>query len=356
MLATLSVQALEDWVKGDRPRGTGKANRSPASQQQLIEQTLADQTLAQVWQWTEASLKAQWDRLAQVGPTLLSHWQGQSCPWRTCWGFWMPWSGWLSQQSGAADHPWIQGVLGVQGAGKSTLGQVTQLLLEAQGLSCLSLSIDDFYLPWADRQRLRLSDPQLIWRGPPGTHDWALAEAVLADLKAGRATQVPRFDKSLHGGEGDRSHFESVEAASVILFDGWCLGCRPLPATTFEQPEGLPPLLHPPEARQFARSCNQQLVNYEPLWDSLDSLLVLRPQEYRYSLAWRQEAERRMQQEGKPGLSNGEIARFVAYFWTALHPELFLPPLEQTVAEWIVTLDDQRQVTEIMHQGMTGSS
>ncbi len=235
----------------------------------------------------------------------------------------------------------------MQGAGKSKLGQVIRLLIAAQGFSCISLSIDDFYLPLAERQQLCQNDPQLIWRGPPGTHDLALIEAVLADLKAGRATQVPCFDKSLQQGEGDRAGFEPVESVTVVLFDGWCLGYRPLPDASFEPTEQLPPLLHSPEANQFARSCNQRLRAYEPLWDRLDSLLILRPQDYRYSLAWRQEAERRMHEMGKVGLSEGAIARFVEYFWTALHPELFVPPLEQAEAEWIVALDPQRQVQTI---------
>lgn len=343
MLRTLSVQALENWIK--KPD-----HRSPRLQQKIFSQTLADQHLSQLWQWTEEKLKTQLDLLAGAGPTLLQVWGNQPFPWRTCWGFWLPWAIWLQQQAVTAGCPWIQGVLGVQGAGKSTLGRVISLLLETQGISCISLSIDDFYLPWAERQHLRQNDPQLIWRGPPGTHDLALAEAVLADLKAGRTTQVPRFDKSLQGGEGNRAGFESVESAAVVLFDGWCLGCHPLPEASFEPARQLPALLHAPKANQFARSCNQRLRAYEPLWDRLDSLLILRPQDYRFSLAWRQEAERRMWETGKAGLSEGAIARFVEYFWTALHPELFLPPLEQAEAEWIVALDPQRQVQKIEHR------
>ena len=80
----------------------------------------------------------------------------------------------------------------------------------------------------------------------------------------------------------------------------------------------------------FASDCNRQLSAYLPLWDYLDSLIVLCPEDYRLSRQWRQQAEKQMIEAGKSGLSSGEIADFVAYFWQALHPQLFVEPLTRS--------------------------
>jgi D-glycerate 3-kinase len=69
---------------------------------------------------------------------------------------------------------------------------------------------------------------------------------------------------------------------------------------------------------------NAKLHDYLPLWNRLDRLMVLYPQDYRISQVWRNQAEQEMMAAGKPGMSEAEINRFVAYFWKALHPELFI--------------------------------
>jgi D-glycerate 3-kinase len=48
-----------------------------------------------------------------------------------------------------------------------------RLLLEAKRKNLLSISLDDFYLPFEERKTLRLQNPKYIFRGPPGTHDVA---------------------------------------------------------------------------------------------------------------------------------------------------------------------------------------
>ncbi|MFM2311075.1 MAG: hypothetical protein RLZZ04_351, partial [Cyanobacteriota bacterium] len=62
-------------------------------------------------------------------------------------------------------------------------------------------------LTYVERQELQQREPSLIWRGPPGTHDLALGlEVIKQCLDEDYTAQIslPRFDKSLHQGEGDR--------------------------------------------------------------------------------------------------------------------------------------------------------
>ena len=245
----------------------------------------------------------------------------------TAWRLWIPWAMHLThlKHSPYGDRPLIQGVLGVQGAGKTTLGQVMEILLAILGRSLLNLSIDDFYLTYDERQALRQRDPRLLWRGPPGTHDVSLAIQTLDDLRRGVAmVPIPRFEKSLHGGQGDRTPSEGVGPVDVVWFEGWLVGCEPVADSRFDHP--LPAPIVSAGDRQFARDCNQRLRSYQPLWQRLDQWAVLVPGDYRWSKRWRQEAERLRIAAGGAGLSDKAVSEFVDYFWRALHPDLFVMP------------------------------
>ncbi len=253
---------------------------------------------------------------------LLEDWTKWIAP---LWRFWLPLAQQLDKQQKALGTPFIQGILGGQGTGKTTLTAVLQLILQQLGHQILTLSIDDLYLTYAQRQVIRQQDPRLVWRGPPGTHDIDLGLALLFQVKAKKPVSVPQFDKSLYSGQGDRVAPIHIDAPTIVLFEGWLVGVRPIPDAAFTNAV-LPEPIVTADDRQFARDNNQRLKAYQPLWKLLDSLIVLNPCDYRLSKQWRQEAEHRMIAIGKPGLSNPEIAAFVTYFWKALHPELFIRP------------------------------
>ena len=243
------------------------------------------------------------------------------------WQLWLPLGISLVERQRSLQRPLIQGILGGQGTGKTTLTQALAIIFTELGRTSLCLSIDDLYKTYADRQRLQAADPRLIWRGPPGTHDVKLGIAVIDQVlhpQAGQAIAVPRFDKSLHQGAGDRTTPELLPSADILLFEGWFVGARPIAPQRFDR---APAPIQSDGDRQFARDNNERLQAYEPLWDRLDQLMVLLPEDYRFSKRWRQEAEQRMKATGKAGMSDAEIAQFVDYFWTALHPELFIEPL-----------------------------
>lgn len=225
---------------------------------------------------------------------------------------------------------YVQGMLGGQGTGKTTLSRILQLLLRELGQQVARLSLDDLYLTYAERCELREKDLRFVWRGPPGTHDVDLGVRTFArivDALPGDQVQLPRFDKSLYGGQGDRSEPELMSRPTIVLFEGWCVGAQPLPDDAFTELRRLPAPINTEADRVFAYDCNRRLRTYLPLWDYLDSLVVLSLEDYRLSLQWRQQAERAMMAEGKDGLSDEEIATFVTYFWQALHPQLFVEPM-----------------------------
>jgi D-glycerate 3-kinase len=248
-----------------------------------------------------------------------------TCPLATLWTLWLPLVLQLQQLRTHLNRPLIQGILGGQGTGKSTLVAILAFILHQLGCSACCLSLDDLYKTYAERQQLQQSDPRLRWRGPPGTHDVQLGWQVLQQFRANRLpVWVPRFDKSAYDGLGDRNTPEQVTQADIVFFEGWFVGVRPIAPEIFDT---APAPIVTAADRAFARDINAKLYEYLPLWKQLDRLIVLYPQDYRISQQWRLQAEQQMKAAGRSGMSDDEIYQFVEYFWRSLHPDLFIQPM-----------------------------
>lgn len=293
----------------------------------------------------QLSIRRRWTLLQTIYPQL-KQLCGEALGWKevpleTTWTFWLPLAIKLAETQATLERPLIQGILGGQGTGKTTLGRVLTLILTHLGQTVCSISIDDIYKTHAARKELKKNDPRLIWRGPPGTHDVELGLRVLKGIKSlddHAFIKVPRFDKSAWQGEGDRTQPETIQRPSIVLFEGWFVGTRPIAPEQFDQaPE---PIVTEAD-RTFARDMNEQLREYLPLWDELDQLMVLYPSNYRMSQQWRREAEQKMKASGQDGMSDNQINQFVTYFWRSLHPELFITPLlkDATHVNLVVEID-----------------
>lgn len=241
----------------------------------------------------------------------------------------------------------IYAIAGLQGSGKSTLAAQMAALARERGLRVATLSIDDVYLGRRERQRLaRDVHPLLITRGPPGTHDLALACETLDDLLAGAATRLPRFDKS-----GDRrlppSRWRLVGKVDLVLFDGWCLKTPP------ETPAQLRDPLNPLERDEdpdgiWRRWCNERLGgDYPALWARLDRLLWLRPPDFAPVAHWRWQQEQTMRattravQPGRAGMTRAEVERFVQHFERVSRQAMRALP---AIADRTLALDARRRV------------
>jgi D-glycerate 3-kinase len=244
------------------------------------------------------------------------------------WRLWLPLSIELMAEQKKLHRPLIQGILGGQGTGKTTLGQILQFILSKCNSALISISLDDLYKTYLERQELQKADPRLIWRGPPGTHDIELGINVLDSLRHlpnnPQTIAIPRFDKSLWNGAGDRVSPEIVTQADIVLFEGWFVAVKPIDPYKFSV---APYPIITERDRQFALDMNKKLGEYLPLWQRLDQLIILDPVDYQFSKKWRKQAEQEMIAKGKPGMTDAEINQFVEYFWKALHPELFIKPL-----------------------------
>lgn len=219
----------------------------------------------------------------------------------------------FEQVAAAGMRPLVIGLQAPQGAGKTTL--VTHLLrrLEARGVRAAGVSIDDFYLTRAEQLALAAGQPGNIYlehRGYPGTHDIGLGARTLQALRqipVGVGVRVPVYDKSAHGGRGDRApepDWRTVEGPlDVVVVEGWMLGFTAVPETALPDPAMVP--------------SNRALTRYAEWYAHIDQWIVLRAAEPEFVLDWRVEAEEKMKASGKPGLSREAIEDYVRRFLPA---------------------------------------
>ncbi|MEO6340138.1 MAG: kinase [Caulobacteraceae bacterium] len=214
----------------------------------------------------------------------------------------------------------VVGLCGAQGSGKSTLVAVLEMLLDDAGLRTATLSLDDFYLPRADRAALADAvHPLLATRGVPGTHDVALAVDVVDRLRAGEGALAPRFDKAADTRMADWDRLDGP--TDVILFEGWCVGATPEPASALSTP--LNALERERDAAGVWRTyVNEQLAGpYRALFGRVDMLILLQAPSFEVVLGWRTEQEHKLKarraREGRGlarAMSDAEVAAFIAHY------------------------------------------
>lgn len=205
----------------------------------------------------------------------------------------------LKQRATDQDTPLMVGVNGAQGAGKSTFCRLLQLVLEhGFGMRAVNLSIDDLYLTRAERADLaKRVHPLFATRGVPGTHDVALGMRLfddLAQLGAGQTLMIPQFDKATDD-RRPRANWLPVEGPiDLILFEGWCVGTRPQPDDTLDQPINRLERDEDPTG-VWRRTVNHQLETvYRELFERLDLLIMLKVPGMQSVLQWRGKQERKL--------------------------------------------------------------
>lgn len=253
--------------------------------------------------------------------------------------------------------PFVLAVSGIQGCGKTTL--VTQLgtALGSLGYHSISVSVDDFYHTASTLEQLAKTkfdgnDKLLQQRGPPGTHDLALADAVFDGLsrindKQGKAMTMPTYDKGAKGGKGDRRADELWTRVNgpldVIVLEGWCIGFRALPRDRVEEILRQAGKKYGIEAGEKSSICDlkkgfraegRELTGAEVLLEhrlehlldmnqcldeycqgfmnpqSFDAMIHLDAEDLKFVYRWRLQQEHKLWESGGQGMSDEEVERF----------------------------------------------
>ena len=248
----------------------------------------------------------------------------------------------------------IVGINGGQGSGKSTAAAfLKDELLSAHGVRAVVLSLDDFYLPRADRERLALEvHPLFATRGVPGTHDVRLGIDTLdklRELRKGESLALPQFSKA----DDDRipaSLWSSITGpVDIVLFEGWCVGTPPQSSAELAEP------VNALEANEDADGRWRHIVNeqlrtaYADWFSRLDALVFLRVPDIDCVRRWRwqQEQDTASAADSKAtGLqSRTQLERFIQHYERLTTHALRVLPER---ADVLLTLGEDHAVDSVL--------
>ena len=260
--------------------------------------------------------------------------------------FYVPLGQWVEQRLSErkGSEPFVLGINGAQGTGKSTLADyIREYLAGAHDRYTAVLSIDDLYLTRAQRQVLAKEfHPLLETRGVPGTHDVELGLEVIGLLKRleqGQRVLVPRFDKSTDDRFPESEWTKVSDPVDLIIFEGWCVGSEAVVDDELLTP------INDLEANEdpsgvWRRYVNQQLKEiYPPLFEMLDALVFMSAPDFDCVLRWRTD------QEGKlaAGASERE-AHVMTHVMTQAQIERFIQHYERITRQNLILLATRADV------------
>lgn len=215
-------------------------------------------------------------------------------------------------------RPFILGFCCPQGGGKTTMSTFMETLLRSMGKNVQIASLDDFYVTNAEQNEIaKKYDGNRImqYRGMPGTHDVALLTKTLDSLRNSKPVSIPRYDKSLFEGRGDRSPRDQwkhiSESTDVVLLEGWCLGFEPVHIDNLVD--------------ENLEAVNDALADFVKVYSRLDGLFLIEIGDMDWVYDWRLQAERASRGAGKSGLTDDQVIDFVDRFMPAY--KQYCPPL-----------------------------
>ena len=254
--------------------------------------------------------------------------------------------------------PWVVGLQGTQGSGKSTVCLFIKVLLEeCFDLNVVILSIDDFYKTRQERMTLsKTIHPLLVTRGVPGTHDIDLAMETLnklSKLNNGQSCSVPSFNK-IFDDRSNKTEWPVIKnKVNIILFEGWCMGIPYQEKSALDNPIN--------ELEKFEDSnvqwrlfVNNQLKNeYRNLFRKLDDLIVLQAPSFKCVYQWRLLQETKLARQTEMSKSgkqmhiqtSKQIERFISHYERLTRHALDVLPED---ASWVIELDKEHNMKSLI--------
>lgn len=273
----------------------------------------------------------------------------------------VPLGAWLTCRKRQSQGPLVIGINGAQGAGKSTLFNLLEVILtEGFGLRVVGFSIDDLYKTREEREQLsKTVHPLLKTRGVPGTHDIELGIEILNSLKNGdesSVTKIPVFDKSTDDRCPVAVWQEWFGPADVIVFEGWCVGALP------QSPEGLKEPINELEKNEDPDGAWRDYVNaqlsgvYQELFSMIEVLIMLKVPSMDAVFEWRSLQEKKLAErvqyiydtqqptEHLRIMNDEQIKRFIQHYERLTQQMLEEMPIRADITMY---LNDNHKISDI---------
>ena len=220
----------------------------------------------------------------------------------------------INKINNSQDNKFI--IAGSQGAGKSTLAEIFQLVLEnVYKKKVMLLSIDDYYL--SKNKRIKLSKkihPLLTTRGVPGTHDIvALKNDIINFQKKNFPIITPKFNKL----KDDVSIKKKIiKNAEILLLEGWCCGSKSINKEyLFQNINRLETKFD--TNKKWRQYYNSQLMkDYKKVFSLFDQQIYIQPPSFSYILKWRyaQEKNNALKSQNQNFMSKKDLQIFIQYY------------------------------------------
>lgn len=235
------------------------------------------------------------------------------------------------------------GLSALPGCGKTTLGNWLEEAARRFGISLSVVSIDDFYLEASGMERAMEGNPWSVPRALPGSHDLELMQDRIEAWKAGQAVDLPKFDKALRNGHGDRYGWRRCDSDCLVL-EGWFLGCNPLSeGSPIESGSAhLQPKLKGDE-RDYRSIVQARLKEYQPIWNAIDTLWQLQAPDLNAPVLWKKQQNETQKSDRGVGLPDQELKGFIRMI-TASIPAISFR-LEQ--ADVVISVDLERRLRKL---------
>ena len=252
--------------------------------------------------------------------------------------------------------PWLVGLQGTQGSGKSTVCLFIKALLErCFDFNVVILSVDDFYKTHEERQLLSKSvHPLLVTRGVPGTHDLDLAITTLqklSSLQDGQSCHVPSFNKAIDDRTPETEWPKVFNKVDIVLFEGWCMG------VTAQTKSSLAKSINELEKKEDLNGLWREYVNkklnneYKEFFKRIDNLVVLQAPSFKCVYQWRLLQEEKLAKRSS-NTSSGvnriqtpeQIERFISHYERLTRHALNTLSEE---ASWVIKLDEKHNMKSL---------
>ncbi len=189
---------------------------------------------------------------------------------------------------------------GPSGSGKTTTARILEHKLRQQGITCHTISMDEYFHPLDEEKRAQMARGKLDLESPDRV-DAPTLNAQLTAILAGEPTELPHFDFATHqrvpsgrvltrGGD-DVVIVEGIHAlnpAVVTLPDGYTTRLYVSVRTRLQREDGS--LLHPSYIRLLRRLLRDRDYRHRQLTDTLAMYDSVQRGEKRYILPYKPHA------------------------------------------------------------------
>ncbi|WP_422381709.1 hypothetical protein [Marinicellulosiphila megalodicopiae] len=257
-------------------------------------------------------------------------------------------------------EPLIIGINGCQGSGKSTISDFIGAYIEDQThYKAVVFSLDDFYLTQEIRQKNGKNiHPLLSVRGVPGTHNVALLQFVLNQLKFNQPVSIPKFNKAKDDVEPKENWTHIKDPVDFIIIEGWCLGVDA--QTDLELQEPINTLEKNEDAHRLWRNYVNDAIkqDYQIIYELIQHWVVLKAPNFDTVYRWRKEQEDKLRVKLKNAndmdkskiMNDEQVTRFIQFFERlTTHGFKTLP----SIADYCFELDENREITTVQKNRQT---